>query len=110
MAAFFIYLVPFLGPLFALFVSPYNKREFLRFHAWQALFLCILYVGLSIAIGIVSLPLAFLGVPLGAALLGLIQLVSFVAWAYLLLRTVTGHPARLPYLAELADEQARRQP
>jgi uncharacterized membrane protein len=109
MAAFFIYLVPFLGPLFALFVSPYKERELLRFHAWQALFFCILYIGLRIAVGIVSLPLTFIDIPLGAGLLGLIHLVFFVVWAYLLFRTVTGQPARLPYLAELADEQARRQ-
>lgn len=108
MAAFFIYLAPILGPLFALTVSPYKEREVLRFHAWQAIFFTVIYVGLNLALAILTVPLTLVGFPLGAGLLGLMQLAAFFGWIFLLFQSVTGKPARLPYLADLADEQARK--
>lgn len=108
MAAFFIYLFPIVGPVLALVVSPYKEREVLRFHAWQSIFFTVFWVGLNVALGILSIPLTMVGVPLGAALLGLTQLAAFLVWIYLLFQTVTNKPARLPYVAELADEQAKK--
>ena len=108
MAAFFIYLLPVLGSILALVMSPYKEREVLRFHAWQAIFFSVFWVGLNVALGIVSIPLTMIGIPLGAMLLGLTQLAAFLAWIYLLFQAATNKNARIPYLAELADEQAKK--
>jgi uncharacterized membrane protein len=107
-AAFFIYLVPIAGPLFALVVSPYKEREVLRFHAWQSIFFCVLYLGINVALAILTIPFTLVGLPLGAGLIGMTQFAAFLAWIYLLFQAVTNRPARLPYIAELADEQARK--
>lgn len=107
-AAFLIYFFPLVAPIVALVLKPYKEREILRFHAWQSIFFLVLYVGLNLALGILTIPFTLVGLPLGAGLLGLTQFAAFLAWIYLMFQAVTGKPARLPYLAELADEQARK--
>jgi len=108
MAAFLIYLLPVIGSLFALCVSPYKERDVLRFHAWQAIFMLVLWVGLNIALAILTIPFTLVGLPLGAGLIGLTNVAFFLAWIYLMLQSVTGKPARIPHVAELADEQVRK--
>ncbi len=108
MAAFLIYLIPIVGPVLALCVSPYKERDVLRFHAWQGIFLWVLYVGLNIALGILTIPFTLVGLPLGAGLIGLTNVAFFLAWIYLMLQSVTGKNPRIPHVAELADEQVKR--
>src|ERR1700734_3191244 len=51
-----------------LLVEPFNKKSFVRFHAFQCIFLCVTAIVLDIAFGILlavvtmMMPLAFFGV------------------------------------------------
>ncbi len=81
-----------------LLVEPYNKNSFVRFHAWQCIFLFIAAFAMQVVltvipvIGWVILPFADLGV---------LILVIFV-----LLKALKGERYQLPVIGKYAAQQA----
>ena len=81
-----------------LLVEPYNKNSFVRFHAWQCIFLFIAAFAMQVVltvipvIGCVILPFADLGV---------LILVIFV-----LLKALKGERYQLPVIGKYAAQQA----
>ena len=87
-----------------LLVSPYNRNRFVRFHAWQCIFLVIawtvLWMGLSVFVHIPVLGwLSFLIWPL-------IGLGGFILWIVLLLKANQGQMYKLPVIGDMAEKQA----
>ncbi len=87
-----------------LVLEPFNKKRFVRFHAFQCLFFTAAWIVLDIA-------LAFLGhIPfLGWAtvlLWPLIGLVGFVIWLILILKAYQGQMFKLPVIGDIAEQQA----
>ncbi len=87
-----------------LVLEPFNKKRFVRFHAFQCLFFTAAWIVLDIA-------LAFLGhIPfLGWAtvlLWPLIGLVGFVIWLILILKAYQGQMFKLPVIGDMAEQQA----
>jgi len=87
-----------------LLVSPYNRNRFIRFHAWQCIFLVIawtvLWMGLSIFVHIPLLGwLSFLIWPL-------VALGGFILCIVLLLKANQGQMYKLPVIGDMAEKQA----
>ena len=80
-----------------LVVAPYNQKPFIRFHAWQSIFL-----------GIVAFVLSFINIIpiLGQIIFGVGMLVLFVAWIIVLLKALKGERYKLPIIGDLAEKQA----
>jgi uncharacterized membrane protein len=78
-------------------VAPYNQKAFIRFHAWQSIFLGIAWIAISI-IGIIPI--------LGWLIFGVGMLVLFVAWIIVLLKALKGERYKLPFIGDLAEKQA----
>ena len=80
-----------------LVVAPYNQKSFIRFHAWQSIFL-----------GIVAFVIGFINViPILGQIIFLIgMLVLFVAWILCLLKALKGERFKLPLIGDLAEKQA----
>jgi uncharacterized membrane protein len=92
-----------------LVIEPYNKSRFVRFHAFQNLFLhaagFVIWVGLFI----VSFVLAFipiLGHLVSFLLWAGLLLGLFVIWIILLLKANQGQMYKLPVIGDLAEKQA----
>ena len=87
-----------------LVMEPYNKNKFVRFHAWQNVFLCIamavLWVGLII-IGMIPI-IGWLTIILWP----LIGLGFLVVWILLLIKANKGEKWKLPFIGDLAEKQA----
>lgn len=81
-----------------LLVEPYNKKQFVRFHAWQCIFLFIACVVIEIVLGMIPIVgwiiLPFFG-------LGVLALVIF-----LIIKASQGQKVVLPGIGSFAEKQA----
>jgi uncharacterized membrane protein len=91
-----------------LFIEPYNKIRFVRFHAFQSIFFCVaaiaIEIGWTILTIIMSLALHGLGlilVPIG----WLIYIGIFVAWVILVVKAYNNQEFQLPIIGALAAKQ-----
>lgn len=87
-----------------LVLEPFNKKRFVRFHAFQCLFFAVawtvLWIGLSIIGHIPVLGWATL------LLWPLISLAGFIIWLILVLKAYQGKMWKLPVLGDMAEKQA----
>ena len=92
-----------------LVVAPYNKNRFIRFHAFQNLFLCVAAVALWIVLMILTVAATVVPVVghLIVMLLGLACWVGFfVIWIVLLIKASQGQMWKLPVIGDMAEKQA----
>jgi uncharacterized membrane protein len=87
-----------------LVLEPFNKKRFIRFHAFQCLFFAVAWTVLWIG-------LAFIGhIPfLGWATLILwpiISIIGFIIWLVLVLKAYQGQMFKLPVIGDMAEQQA----
>jgi uncharacterized membrane protein len=87
-----------------LVVAPYNRNRFIRFHAWQCIFLCIAWTVLWIVLSIFA-HIPFLGW-LSILLWPLIGLGGLILWIVLLLKANQGQMFKLPMIGDMAEKQA----
>lgn len=87
-----------------LVMEPYNRNRFIRFHSFQCLFfaaaLIVLHVGLGI-FGVIP-GVALLTFPLHM----LINVGAFIVWIVLLIKANQGQMYKLPFIGDLAQQQA----
>jgi uncharacterized membrane protein len=101
------YFTPFMA-IFYLAIRRYNKRPFVRFHAWQSL----LFNVFTFVLGYVFFSVApylskFLGLRV-LWLLGAAALIAFMIWLWCVISALNGRRYKLPLIGEWADEQAYR--
>jgi uncharacterized membrane protein len=87
-----------------LVLEPFNRKRFVRFHAFQCLFFAVawtvLWIGLRI---IVQIPI------LGWAtilLWPLVSLAGLIIWIFLVMKAYQGQMFKLPYIGDMAEKQA----
>ena len=87
-----------------LVLEPFNKKRFIRFHAFQSIFFFVAWI-------VIDIGLAFIGhIPfLGWAtvlLWPLISLAGFVILLILVLKAYQGQMFKLPVIGDMAEQQA----
>ena len=87
-----------------LVLEPYNKRRFIRFHAFQCIFLCIALFVLGIVLQILW-HIPFLGW-VGVMLWPLVGLAELILWIFLLMKAYQGQMFKLPVIGDMAEKQA----
>jgi uncharacterized membrane protein len=102
--------ITFIPAIIFLAIPPYNTSPFVRFHAWQSIFLNVAAFAVYIVLMIVSMFSMFFW-PL-RALIGmlsmLIWLAWFIIWLICVLKAVNGQRFKLPVIGDLAEKQASR--
>ena len=96
----------FIPALVFLFVEPYRKNRFTRFHSLQCLFLWAAGILIAIALKVASYILFLIPVvgPLLLTLLAVVLVIAgFVIWAVLVIKALQGQMFRLPILGDLAE-------
>ena len=88
-----------------LVLEPYNKRRFIRFHAFQCIFLCIALFVLGVALQILW-HIPFLGWAVGILLWPLVGLAELILWIILLMKAYQGQMFKLPVIGDMAEKQA----
>lgn len=84
------------GILFLL-LQPYNRNRAIRFHAFQAIFINIAWIVLSVVFGLIHI---------GLFLSPLISLAFVALWIYMIVTTYQGKTVVLPVIGSLAQQQA----
>ena len=111
MAALLTYIVGFITGIIFLVIEPYKRDPFVRFHAFQSIFLSAAYILVFIVWGIVSGALFFatLGVMWQILLAGwvLLRLAFFVLWLFMMYKAYNNERYMLPVIGPLAASQAR---
>ncbi len=87
-----------------LVLEPYNRKRFVRFHAFQCLFFAVAWTVLWIALSFVA-HIPFLG---WATVLiwPLVSLAGFVIWLILVIKAYQGQTFKLPVIGDMAAQQA----
>lgn len=97
--------ITFIPAVIFLLIEPYNKNSFVRFHAFQSIFLniaaIVIQIGLHILGNFLSIfVLAFLPV------YGLVGLAFFILWIICLVKALNNEKFKIPIIGDLADQQA----
>jgi uncharacterized membrane protein len=96
--------ITFLPAIVFLITGPYNRNLTVRFHAWQSLLLNIACLTASMALyALGMIPVVYLldVVLWPAAMIGFVFL-----WFALLISAFNGKRVKLPFLGDLAEQQA----
>ena len=97
------YLLGFVTGVIFLYLEPYDKDDFVRFHARQSIvysiFIFVVNIVLSVFVAVLPGPLALII----RFIQGLINLGFAVFWVYLMYQAYKGEKYRIPELADWAD-------
>ena len=92
-----------------LFIEPYNKIRFVRFHAFQSIFFCVAAIAIEIGWMILTMILTMISRGfLGLILFPISLLIYFgivVAWVVLVVKAYGNQEFKLPIIGELAAKQ-----
>lgn len=92
-----------------LLVEPFKKSGFIRFHAFQCIFLAIAGLVLGIALKLIFLVLFFvplLGQWMALLISMVISIGCLILWIVLIVKALQGEMFKLPFIGDLAEKQA----
>jgi uncharacterized membrane protein len=81
-----------------LIVEPYNRSAYVRFHAWQSIFLGIAAFAIHAVLTVIPV--------IGWILIPFVALGIFAIWIVAVLKALKGERFHLPVIGKLADKQA----
>jgi uncharacterized membrane protein len=104
------YLAGFITGIVFLAIEPYNKDPFVRFHAFQSIFLCVVYIAFFMVWGAIfgTLTVVSLGFLFSPILLlwSLLRLAFFLLWLFMMYKAYNNERFSLPIIGPLAAKQA----
>jgi len=89
-----------------LILVPYKKSPFVRFHAWQSIFLNFFTLVISYALIFVLSYFGVSGLILAAPIIWLIVLFWALIWVFCAVCAMSGKRIKLPIIGALAERQA----
>ena len=98
--------ITFVPAIVFLVLAPYNASPYVRFHAWQSIFLNVAAVIISIAFSFLMVFFMFFGTFFLLAVSRLIWLLWFVLWLVCVLKALNGQRFKVPIIGDLAAKQA----
>ena len=98
--------ITFVPAIVFLILPPYNASPYVRFHAWQSIFLNVAAVIVSIALSFLMVFFMFFGAFFLLAVSRLIWLLWFVLWLVCVLKALNGQRFKVPIIGDLAAKQA----
>lgn len=81
-----------------LLVEPYNKSSFVRFHAWQCIFLAIASIAIHLVLGIIPV--------IGWIIMPFASIGILIVWIIALVKALKGERYQLPIIGKFAAQQA----
>jgi uncharacterized membrane protein len=90
-----------------LLVEPYNKRPYIRFHSWQAIFFLIACLVIGALLGVITDMVPFLQF-LAFDHFPLVSLLLVILWIVVMIKAFNGERYKLPIIGKLAKKRAGR--
>ena len=97
------YLLGFVTGIMFLYLEPYDKDEYVRFHARQSIAFSIAFVAANVILLVAEAVLYPLG-SLIRLLQLLINLGFFIVWLFLMYKAYIGEKYRMPFVADWVDQ------
>lgn len=101
------YFTPILA-VFFLAIRRYNKRPYVRFHAWQSFVFNVFSMVFGYLIEFVLEHTAFLGPRFALGLICSAAVLVFLIWLWCVIGAANGKRVKLPIIGDWAEEQAYR--
>jgi uncharacterized membrane protein len=98
------YLLGFITGILFLVLAPYNQDKFVRFHAFQSIFLSVAWFILNIIVSMMIVVILPWG--MSAMLSMLLGLAFLVVWILMMVKAYQGERFKLPVIGDLAEKQA----
>jgi len=90
--------ITFIPAIIFLLMEPYNKRRFVRFHAFQCIFLSVALFAIHLVLTIIPF--------IGGVISLLVSVGALILWIILLIKAYQGQMFKLPVIGDLAEKQA----
>jgi len=104
------YLLGFITGIIFLVIEPYKRDPFVRFHAFQSIFLSVVVFALSLLWGVISGTLFAVSLGFLWSLLALVwvllRLAFFALWLFLMYKAYSKERFMVPFIGPLAEKQA----
>lgn len=96
-----------------LFVEPYSRNRFVRFHSFQCIAVYVAAVIVGAVLRILGFVMFFIPL-LGPLVVGLVSMIVglgwFILWVVLVLKALQGEMFKLPVLGDFAERQGNPVP
>ncbi len=89
-----------------LIIDPFRKSSYVRFHAWQSIFLNIAAIIFSICLSFVTVFSYMVGIFFFLMFTRLLWLAFFLVWVFCVVKALNGERFKLPLIGDLAAKQA----
>jgi uncharacterized membrane protein len=96
----------FIPAIVFLFVDPYKRNRFVRFHSFQAITLAVVLFVFNVIIGNILLGSVFSVMSGGWTFYSLIRLAELILWVFLMVKAYQGQRYKLPVIGDFAEKQA----
>jgi uncharacterized membrane protein len=93
--------------LIFLFLPPYNKSSYIRFHAWQSIILDIVLSMIVVVLDFMLAPSLMAGAPFFLTLTQLLWGIWILVWVLCAVGALSGRRFRLPLIGTLAERLTR---
>ncbi len=100
------YAVGLITGILFLALAPYNKSKFVRFHAFQSIFLHVAWIAFWIVDTIVMIVLPSVFWSLNGLLWVVVSLAGLAAWIFCIVKAYNHERFKLPIIGDLAEKQA----
>ncbi|HYP13029.1 MAG TPA: DUF4870 domain-containing protein [Bryobacteraceae bacterium] len=100
------YLLGIITGIVFLVLPPYNQNKFIRFHAFQAIFLHLALIAGSIVVTIIGAGMPYGLMPLASLLWAVVWLCAVAAWIFCIIKAYNHERFKLPVIGDLAEKQA----
>lgn len=98
--------ITFIPAVIFLFIDPYRRDPFVRFHSYQSIALFVAWVAVRIVLTFCAVALHMWAVTL--AISGLVGLAFFVVWIICMVKAKGGQWFKLPLIGDFALAQSQR--
>jgi len=89
-----------------LVLEPYNRDKFVRFHAFQSIFLHVAFIVLFVVLGVLGAILPW-GLDFIVTLARIVVWLGGVgAWIYMMVKAYNNEKFKLPVVGDIAEKQA----
>lgn len=100
------YLLGFVTGIIFLYLEPYNRDEFVRFHARQSIGFSVAWFAINIVFGVFIAILPHQIAGLFSFIEGLVNLGLAIFWLFLMWKAYSGERYRIPELSNVIDQVA----
>ena len=104
------YLLGFITGIIFLVIEPYKRDSFVRFHAFQSIFLSVAYLVVFVVWGAISGALTVMSLGILWTLISLVwallRLAFFLIWLFMMYKAFTNERYELPFIGPIAARQA----